>query len=238
MILATRGAPLPGLARWLPDLDAAARLAGFGIDQVSLTGYKYALDRDVFDALDLGNVRSFAGLDAAVVKGRLERVPWIATAELTRVYPNRLDVRVTERKPFAVWARGERSYLIDGTGRVLTAVNGASLPHLPLVSGEGAASEAPALMELVARYPEIERRLSEAARIGERRWTLKLAGGVILNLPPDGEAHVLDQIARDPGLGRLITGTNAIIDFRATGRVTVRAPGDGTVSGATVKTGS
>lgn len=214
-----------------PDIDAMARFAGFGIDQVSLTGYQFALDRDVFNALDLGNVRSFASFDAAAVKDRLERVPWIATAELKRAYPNRLEVRVTERKPFAVWTRGDASYLIDDTGRVLSSVGNTKFPDLMQFSGEGAAAEASELMALVARYPEIARLLSEAERVGERRWTLRLTGGVTLKLPPDGEAHVLEAIARDPELRRLIAAGSTIIDFRVPGRVTVRAA-DGTAAAA------
>ncbi len=225
-------------SRYLPDVDAVARLAGFGIDQVSLTGYQFALDRDVFNALDLGNVKSIVSLDAAAVKDRLERLPWIATAELKRVYPNRLEVRVTERKPFAVWARGDRSYLIDESGRVLTGLGSAKFPDLPLISGEGAAAEASALMGLVARYPDIARRLSEAERVGERRWTLKLAGGVTLKMPPDGEAHVLESISRNPELARLISGEGSIIDFRAPGRVTVRAAEAAPGAGPAAKTGS
>jgi cell division protein FtsQ len=225
-------------SRYLPDIDALARLAGFGIDQVSLTGYQFALDRDVFNALDLANVKSIVSLDAAAVKDRLERLPWIASAELKRVYPNRLEVRVAERKPFAVWARGDRSYLIDDTGRVLTGLGSAKFPDLPLISGEGAAAEASALMALVARYPDIARRLVEAERAGERRWTLKLAGGVTIKLPPDGEAYVLEAVTRNADLGRLVAGENSIIDFRAPGRVTVRAAGDAPGGSPIAKTGS
>jgi cell division protein FtsQ len=226
------------VTRFLPDLDAIARFAGFGIDQVSLAGYKFALDADVFDALDLGNVKSIVSLDAEAVKARLERLPWIATAEIKRVYPNRLEIRVTERKPFAVWERGDRSYLIDDTGRVLTALGSAKFPDLLLISGEGAAAEASALMGLVARYPDIARRLAEAERVGERRWTLKLTGGVTLKLPPDGEAHVLEAVAQDPELGRLVAGGSSIIDFRVSGRVTVRKADATPEANPAAKTGS
>jgi cell division protein FtsQ len=229
--------PWAALERLRPNMDAMARLAGFGIDQVTLSGYRFALDRDVFNALDLGNVKSFLSLDAEAVKTRIERVPWIASAEIKRVYPNRLDVRITERKAYALWRRGEESYLIDDTGRVLTGVGSARFPDLLQISGEGAAAEAAALMKLIARYPEIARRLSEAERVNERRWTLRLTGGVSLILPPDGEAHVLESIARDASLGRLVAGERATIDFRVPGRITVRAEGEPAGAKAETKAG-
>ena len=65
---------------------------GFGIDQVSLTGQRYTLDSDVFDALDLGNVKTFAALDTAAALKRIERIAWVDTAQITRVFPGMLNV--------------------------------------------------------------------------------------------------------------------------------------------------
>lgn len=216
----------------LPTADDAARFIGFGIDQVSLTGQRFTFDGDVFDALDLANTRSLASFDAEAVKSRLERLPWVATADLTRVFPDRLEVRVTERKPFAVWARGDRHYLIDETGRVLSATASTERPDLPRVSGEGAATEARALMTLMDRYPDIARRLTEAERVAERRWTLRLDRGVTLHLPADREAALLQQIAAGGELGRLVAGDNCIIDLRVPERMTVRAASEGHPSGS------
>ena len=38
----------------------------------------------------------------------------------------------------AVWSRGERSFLIDGTGRTLAQVPADVMPELPRVTGRGA----------------------------------------------------------------------------------------------------
>ncbi len=210
--------------RRIIDIDAIAAFAGFGIDQVTLTGHQFTADTDVFDALDLGNARSMASFDASAVRARLERLPWIATAELTRVFPGGLDVRITERKPFAVWARGEQRYLIDRTGRVLSPVSATAALDFPKVAGEGAAAEAEGLLALVARYPTVARRLEEAERVAERRWTLKLSRAVTLVLPADREAAVLEEIEKGGELARLVAGEKAIIDLRGQGRITVRDP--------------
>ncbi|MFA5950985.1 MAG: cell division protein FtsQ/DivIB [Hyphomicrobium sp.] len=221
--LAMQDERLAGQARSvLPERDAIAGPLGLGIDQVALAGHRYTFDGDVFDALDLGNVRSFLSFDAKSAKARIERLPWIATAELTRVYPGRLDVRVTERKAFAIWTRGDRQYLIDETGRTLSAIGGSSLPDLPHVAGEGAATEAKALLDLLAGFPDVAKRLAKAERVGERRWNLNLHDGITLKLPADGEARVLAELASNDDLRRLASTANSIIDFRAPGRAAVR----------------
>lgn len=219
-------------------LERLARVMGFGIDQVTLRGHRFSYDRDIFDALDLANVQTFAALDTAAVKSRIERLPWIDTAELTRVYPGRLDIRVTERKPYALWSRADNLYLIDRTGRVLAAINGETLPHLPRFAGEGAAVEAAAFMETVARYPEIAGRLAEAERVSERRWRLKLDNKATLELPADGEIGALEAITRDAELTKRVAAGQATLDFRGPGRVAIRPEADASASTAAPNPGS
>ncbi len=74
---------------------------GFGIDQVSVTGHRYTLDADVFDALDLPNVATFASFDAAAALKRIERIAWVDTAQITRVFPGTLTVQIHERQAAA-----------------------------------------------------------------------------------------------------------------------------------------
>ena len=220
-------------------LERLARVMGFGIDQVTLTGHHFSFDRDVFDALDLANVRTFTALDTAAVKSRIERLPWVDNAELTRVYPGELQIRVTERKPYAIWQRTDRHYLIDKTGRVLAAIGGDSLPDLPRFAGEGAAAEAATLIENLARYPEIAGRLSEAERVSERRWKLKLANATTIELPADGEVGALEELSRDAALVRLVTAGSTTLDFRGPGRVAIRPEAPAAAAGpAAPNTGS
>jgi cell division protein FtsQ len=221
-----------------PEVERLARFMGFGIDQVTLKGHRFSYDRDVFDALDLANVRTFAALDTAAVKARIERLPWIDTAEMTRVYPGRLDIRVTERKPFALWSRADNLYLIDKTGRVLGSVNGETLPNLPRFSGEGAAAGAATLLETVARYPAIAGRLAEAERVSERRWRLKLDKDTALELPADNEVAALEEISRDAELANRVAAGRATLDFRGPGRVAIRPAPDAAASATPPNTGS
>lgn len=201
-------------------VDRLILAAGFGIEQVSLTGHRFTSDSDIYDALDLANVRSMLRFDGAIVRERMERLPWIASATITRVFPDRLEVRVTERTPFAVWHRGEREYLIDGTGRVLSAITTGSVTHLPRVAGEGAAGNAAALLSALG--PDLTGRLQSAERIGERRWSLHLVGGSDIHLPAEGWREAIAKLA-DPAIARRISGGTAqIIDLRAPAHITIR----------------
>ena len=96
------------MATFLPAADEIRALAGLGIDQVTLTGHRFTLDRDIFDALDLANAGSLVTFDAGEARSRIEQLPWVSTAAISRVFPGSLDVRITERRPSALWVTTAR----------------------------------------------------------------------------------------------------------------------------------
>ena len=162
-IVATKGGREARTAEsLLPSLDVTASWLGLGVDQVSLTGHRFTPDGDIFDALQLDRQRMLIGFDTAGARARIEKLAWVASVDIVRDYPGRLDVRVTERKPFAVWSKGEREFLIDRTGRVLQAVPAGSVANLPRLAGEGAEREAGMLLALVGRHPPLAERFARA----------------------------------------------------------------------------
>jgi len=206
----------------LPSVETAVAAVGFGLDQVAITGQKYTSDADVFDALGLAGTRSYATFDADAAKLRIEELPWVEKAELVRVYPGGLNIQITERKPWAVWRRGAKDFLIDQSGRVLASVKTGSSAGLMRVTGEGAAKDAPALMAILARYPDVSKALEEAERVAERRWTLKLNHNMTLILPPDREAQALTMYDSDRSVRALTAGGGFTVDLRAVNKITVR----------------
>jgi cell division protein FtsQ len=207
----------------IEELDRAAEALGLGLRQVNLTGHRHTDDRDVFDALDLPNVRSLLRFDGAAIEARIRRLPWVATASIERTVPGQVDIHITEREPFAVWRRGGREHLIDKSGRVLTAIPAGSAPGLPIIAGEGAAVEAAAILGIVAGFPEIEGRIDAAERIGDRRWSLRLAGGPVIHLPAERPEAALGELMRRPGATLLLGPATAVIDLRNPGRASLRA---------------
>lgn len=198
---------------------------GFGIDQVNLSGQYFAADSDIFDALDLLNVRTFAAFDSDAALKRIERIPWVDNAQITRVYPSTLDIIIRERVPSAIWTRGDKSYLIDATGRVLGPLPAAGGWALPRVAGEGANTEATLLLAALRQYPALERDYAYAERIAERRWRIVLRNGSALELGADREIEGLEELADIRALRSVLSGKAMIVDVRTPGRITVRPAG-------------
>ena len=202
--------PLTSPAPALAEIERLIELAGFGLTQVSVTGHRYTLDSDIFDAIDLENAHTMLAFDTRAAQDRIERV-----------LPDRLEVRIFERSPAAVWRRNGRTFLIDATGRVLAAIPPDAMLSLPRVAGEGAAAKAAGLHALLAEHPQAMTRVEVAERIGQRRWALRLTDGGSVQLPAYGEAQAIARWlrvaeARGPGAVE--------IDVRVEERTLVRAP--------------
>lgn len=196
--------------------------AGFGIDQVNVSGQHYTADSDVFDALDLTNVKTFAAFDSDAALKRIERIPWVDTAQLTRVYPGTLDIVIHERVPAFIWTRGETNYLVDATGRTLGPMPVASSWNLPRVVGEGADSEAILMLSALRQYPCIEREYAYGERVAERRWRVILKNGTALDLAADREIEGFQEIANTAAVLPALTGKPMIVDVRTPGRIAMR----------------
>jgi cell division protein FtsQ len=184
---------------------------GFGLRQASVTGYRYTADSAVFDALQLEHARTLLFFDSRAAQRRIEALPWVATATIARILPDRVEVRITERTPIAIWQRSEHSFLIDATGRVLSEVAADTNAQLPRVAGEGAAAAAAELLALLRAYPSLEQQMAVAERVGERRWTLWLSdgGGILLPAEAAGEA-----LARAVAIASRLPGRPITIDVR------------------------
>ncbi|MBL8565425.1 MAG: FtsQ-type POTRA domain-containing protein [Hyphomicrobiaceae bacterium] len=223
-IVATKGGREARTAEsLLPSLDVTASWLGLGVDQVSLTGHRFTPDGDIFDALQLDRQRLLIGFDTAGARARIEKLAWVASVDIVRDYPGRIDVRVTERTPFAVWRKGEREFLIDRTGRVLQAVPMGSVANLPRLAGDGAEHEAGTLLTLVGRHPGLAQRFASAERVGGRRWRIVTNNGTRLELPAEGEAMALETLAASGELDRILAGGSSVVDLRAKGRIAVRS---------------
>ncbi len=196
--------------------------AGFGIDQVNVSGQRYTADSDVFDALDLPNVKTFAAFDSDAALKRIERIPWVDTAQITRIYPGTLDVVVHERAPAFIWKRGDMNYLVDATGRTLGPVPAANTWNLPRVVGEGADSEAILMLSALRQYPQIERQYAYGERIAERRWRIFLKNGTALDLGADREIEGFEEIANARDVAPALKTTAMIVDVRTPGRIAMR----------------
>lgn len=67
-------------------------------------------------------------------RAELEQLPWVESASIQRILPNRIRVELTERTPIAFLRNGSELALIDAHGVILDRPQGEDL-HFPIVTG-------------------------------------------------------------------------------------------------------
>ncbi|MFQ5346679.1 MAG: cell division protein FtsQ/DivIB [Rhodothalassiaceae bacterium] len=185
------------------------------------------------EALDaaIGNPlgRAATDVDLAAVRERLERISWVRRAQIARRLPDRLVIRIEERRPFALWQRQGRLHLVDREGVVLTDEDLARWRTLPLIVGEGAPAAAPSLLDTLAQVPTIASEVEAAIRVAGRRWNLRLTSGVLVKLPEDdgtgwGPREAVRRLAELARRQRLLERSVTVIDLRLADRLVLRLP--------------
>ncbi len=117
-----------GARSWRFRLDSS--------DQLEIGGISHVSRAQVMDVMggDIG--RNVFFIPLADRKKQLEEIPWVESASVMRLLPNRLQIDVRERTPVAFVQIGARIALIDAFGIVMDLPAGAARKYsFPVIVG-------------------------------------------------------------------------------------------------------
>ena len=176
--------------------------AGFGISQVHLAGNRRVPPESILAALGFELGQSIFDVDIQAARARLEKLDWVASADVKRRYPDDISVHIVEKLPFALWQSSSALYVVERSGAVITAKGVAEFRRLPLLLGEGGAN-ASEIVDTVSQHRAVWARIRAYQRVSQRRWNLILDDGVLVKLPEVGwqkELDTLEHLIIDKGI--------------------------------------
>ncbi len=218
-----KGQHVADLITWFKDArDTAANSVGFRIAAISLTGSKEVSREEILTTAGVTGRASLLFLDADAARERLMANPWIGDAAVLKLYPDRLQITVTERQAFAVWQKDGRVSVIAADGTVLEPFVERRYVGLPLVVGKGAERAAKDFLTVIDRYPDIRAQLRASILVAERRWNLRLANGIDVRLPETDVVAALDRLVALDHDKKLLSRDITMVDLRLPDRVSVR----------------
>jgi cell division protein FtsQ len=141
----------------------------------------------------------FFAVDLEATRAAVERLPWVAGAEVRKLWPDTIEVRIDEFEPVARW-NGDR--LVDGEGRIFTVPAEqlpAGLPEL-----EGPDEQARELIGLLRGHAP------RLALAGLRLTAVRLSARGSVELRLDDGAVI--RLGRAPGSERLERFLAAVAD--------------------------
>jgi cell division protein FtsQ len=220
---AVAGQHLPAVIDWTKDArDIVANALGFRIAAISLSGEREVSREEILTTAGVTGRASLLFLDADAARQRLLANPWIADAAVLKLYPNRLQITITERHAFALWQKNGRLSVIAADGTVLEPFVENRYLGLPLVVGRDAERQAKDFLAVVDRYPDIRSALRASILVADRRWDLRLTNGIDVQLPESDVAAALDRLVGLDHDKKLLSRDITVVDLRLPDRVTVR----------------
>lgn len=196
--------------------------AGFAVGEVRVTGQINTELKQVRDALGLYDGQSIVSLDLENMLARVEDLPWVKKATLTKVMPDALDVTLVEHEAAALWQDNDVFYLVDQAGQIITSQGLEKHADLPHVVGAGAHENLTGLLAMKDEYPELFARVKSAVWIGNRRWDLNLYSGIKIKLPEKGPELAWERLYHYESDQKILAKEVLIIDFRQHGKTIVR----------------
>ena len=190
------GWPLLLVALGLGTYEGAQRLLPYAdrpIARVSVQGeLSYISQQAVQERIAPYTAASFFTIDLAGMRAELEQMPWIAHAEVRRVWPDQVSITLEEQLPVARWGS---EALLNNQGRAFAPREAANYEHLPLLSGPQRAQQ-----QVMQQYQVLSQMLRplgfsiSALEMRERgSWYLRTAQGIDLLL---GRDHIVDKMRR------------------------------------------
>jgi len=136
--------------------------------------------------------------------------------------PDTILISIVEREPLALWQLDSKLYLIDAEGEVILKDGLENYADLLIVVGDGAETEASALIALIGTEPALMQQVRAATWIGERRWNVHLKDGIVVRLPEDDAQSAWTRLAEYHENHRVLDKNVTVLDLRIPDRLIVK----------------
>lgn len=202
--------------------EAVATHPDFSVRRVEIEGRNQASRDFVLEALSIDADRrslSSLDLDVAEARARLIRSSWIDDARVALDPSGTLRLRLSERRPVAIWRASGAYWLIDERGEPIVTVDGpGERLDLPYLLGNGAAEAVDDARALLASTPTaVANEILALVRRGDRRWDAISKYGFIIKLPEEGALEALRAYGRSNLGPRLKPRAVLALDLRRPG---------------------
>ena len=196
--------------------------AGMRVEEVMLEGRQNQSSAKILQALAISRGAPLLSIDLKSARARLEKLPWIRVASVEREYPDTVRVRISERRPLALWQRKNELVLVDDKGTIITSQKLDRFSDLLVLVGKDAPMHAVSLLSILAFEPALKQRVNAAVRVGGRRWNIRMDNGVYVRLPETDAMSAWQRFARLERQHKLLKQDLLSIDLRIPNQLIVR----------------
>ena len=201
---------------------AASAGAGLVVREVLAEGRRETTRAELLAALGVKGGQPILDFDPEAARLRVEALPWVRAATVERRLPDVVRVRVLERRALAWWQKDGKLVLIDHSGETIRAAAPSRFQELIVVVGDDAPGYAAELIAMLKREPDLAGRVRAAVRVGQRRWNVKLDGGIDVRLPEENAAAAWAKLGDLERKHSILSRDVEAVDLRLPDRLIVQ----------------
>lgn len=214
--------------RWQQALDSQLQrlvvASGLTVRHVRIDGQQNISPQQILQQAHIDPKQLIVSLSLSDIRTQLLEHPQIASANVTRHLPNRIEIEVTERAPAALWQNEGKKWLLDKEGVRLKVSHSqlAALAPLMVVTGYQADKALPSLWPILQASPDVASKIKAVHWVGNRRWTVWTQSGAKIMLPMSNPQQAFAKIAQWHAETGLLDRAVSQIDLRVEGMAYVR----------------
>lgn len=214
-------AEMTGISGYFYELSADA---GLKLELVTFEGDKYIGQAELIEDLQLFDDVPILALDLDNIRTKIKERNWIKDAQIHRELPSKLEIRIVEREPIAIWQNKRKLHLIDEDGVVLTDLDSSDGLPFPLIVGAGANEKAKYIFDTLAQEKILYNRVDSAIMVNERRWNIIFMNGISVLMPEKGFEEAWKKLNRLQMEKRVLDRDIESIDLRMPDRLYIQTP--------------
>lgn len=106
----------------------------FGVERIRIMNLKRLTSEEIVAESDIRGGDNIFKLDLEMIGKKIEENPWVARAEIERIFPREVVIRVTEREERAI-INLNYLYYVDGKGEIFKQLSAQDRLDYPVITG-------------------------------------------------------------------------------------------------------
>lgn len=207
-----------GAATWLGPLFSLAIVrvsgaCGLILEDVSVQGRVRTSEESLNTIIQQWRAKPMLAFSIQDIRTAIKALTWVKEATIQRVWPFTLHIKLIEFEPLATWHHQGKLLWVDRDGHVICPAD-ASMPQLPVISGQDAPYHIATFLTQVQSYPTLWSHVTAFSHIRKRRWNMMVGHTMLVKLPQDNVDKALKKLDEWLASGKVHPSQIIMLDLR------------------------
>lgn len=183
------------------------------VQSIYIEGLQNTKPENISAAINIHKGDSLFLANPTKLRDKLQSLPWVRLAQVQRIFPNQLKIKILEHKAIATIMFNNQRWALNSKGELIDIVN-QDFNYLLELSGEGAKDNAAVFFSFFTEWTDLLFLSKQAEFVGKRRWNLYLENGSVILLPEENVRYALKVLKVLDNQQRILDKYSIKIDLR------------------------